>query len=128
MGSRLLADMEVAASALAGSRLRRLGRVDQFNSVEVTHSENGIGSGSEIRGYHPRRRRVLEGVKRAGNIIHAEGVRGWCSIIRAKSAAWWGGLPIAGDPFEFAAYVLEVLRADASHSQKNTPSAWNNSP
>jgi hypothetical protein len=59
--------------------------------------------------YHPRRRRVLVGVKRASSIIHAEGVRGWYSIIRAKGAH--GGLPIAGDSFELAAYVLEVIRA-----------------
>ena len=29
------------------------------------------------------------GVKRAGSIIHAEGVAGWCSIMRAKGAHGW---------------------------------------
>jgi hypothetical protein len=37
-------------------------------------------------------------------------VRGWCSCIRANGAH---GLPKVGDPLELAAYVLEVIRADA---------------
>ena len=57
------------------------------------------------------RRRVLVGVKRARSIIHAEGVRAGVPSSVPKGAR--GGLPVAGDPFEFAAYVLEVLRADA---------------
>src|SRR5437867_11683226 len=90
--------------------LGRLARVDQQHSSEVTHSENRIGNGGEIRGlsstpkacscgsetsrqYDPRRRRA-----------------GWCSIIRAKGVR--GRLPIVGDPFELAAHVLEVFRAD----------------
>ena len=76
----------------------------------MTRSENGIGNRSEIRGYHPRRRRVLVGVKRAGSIIHAEGVQVGVPSSAPKAH---GGLLIVGDPFEFAAYVLEVFRADA---------------
>src|ERR1017187_10010836 len=71
----------------------------------------GLGTGARSDDYHPRRRRVLVGVKRASSIIHAEGVRVGVPSARAKGAR--GGLPIAGDPFELAAYVLEVLRADA---------------
>jgi hypothetical protein len=50
-------------------------------------------------------------VKRASSIIHAEGARVGVPSSAPKARA---GLPIAGDPFELAAYVLEVLRADAN--------------
>jgi len=50
-------------------------------------------------------------VKRASSIIHAEGVR--VGVPSSAPKAGVVGLPIAGDPFEFAAYVLVVLRADA---------------
>src|ERR1022692_2347999 len=69
-----------------------------------------MGTRARSEGYHPRRRRVLVGVNRGSSIIHAEGVRGWCSSIRANGAH---GLPMVGDPLELAAYVLEVIRADA---------------
>ena len=77
----------------------------------MTHSENGTRNGSEIRGHHPRRRRVLVGVKRAGSIIHAEGAR--VGVPSSAPMARVAALPFAGDPFELAAYVLKILRADA---------------
>jgi hypothetical protein len=45
-----------------------------------------------------------------GDIIHAVGVRVGFHHPRQRRA---GGLPIVGDPFELAAYVLKILRADA---------------
>jgi hypothetical protein len=70
------------------SRLRRLARVDQSGLSEVTHCENGTGNGNEIRGRHPCRRRVLVGVKRAGSIIHAEGVRVGFLSSAPKARRW----------------------------------------
>jgi len=75
----------------------------------VTHSENGKRERGQRSIIHAEGVLLL-GVKRASSIIHAEGVRGWCSVIRAGGAQ---GLPIVGDPFELAAYVLKILRADA---------------
>ena len=53
------------------------------------------------------------GVNRSSSIIHAEGRAGWCSIIRTTGPA--EALPSLGDPFEVAAYVLEVLRIGAQN-------------
>ncbi len=77
----------------------------------MTRSGNGIGNkeGDQRLSSTPKAC-FLSGVKRAGSIIHAEGVRVGVPSSAAKAH---GGLLIVGDPFEFAAYVLEVFRADA---------------
>jgi hypothetical protein len=78
----------------------------------VTNAKNGTGNGSEL----PRAIIHAEGVflwegNESGSIIHAEGVRVGVLSSAPKARRW--GLPIAGDPFELAAYVLKILRADA---------------
>ena len=60
--------------------------------MTIIHAEGVFLWDETSKQYYPRRRRA-----------------GWCSIIRANGAH---GLPILGDPFELAAYVLEVIRAD----------------
>src|SRR2546427_4895796 len=80
--------VSLGAHERAKGCLGRLARVDQSGSSEGTQSENGTRNGNEIKGYHPRRRRVLVGVKRAGSIIHAEGVRVAFHYPRQRRA-WW---------------------------------------
>src|SRR6266508_3525127 len=69
-----------------------------------------LGTGARSEGRHPRRRRVLVGSETNKQYYPRRRRAGWCSIICANGAL---GLLIVDDLFELAAYVLEVIRADA---------------
>ena len=56
-------------------RLGRSARVDQWERVEATHSENGTGNRSEIRALSSTPKACIGELKRASGIIHAAGVR-----------------------------------------------------
>ena len=109
-----------AKYAIVIEKLRRLAKVTQLYSNRMTPVGNGnqnrIGNSIAIRNHHPRWRVCSVG-GRAGDIIHAAGVRvGSPSSPPTARVGYlvkrFGGLSSRGNPLELETQIQEVIRAD----------------
>jgi hypothetical protein len=94
-----------------------LGKSRPVEVVEKTHSKNGTGNRSEIRGLSSTPKACIGERERASSIIHAVGVRfafpSSAPKARGSWLRWTRQLPDRHDLLEFVAEILEVIRGDA---------------